>query len=97
MTFSVNDGPLAGQDGDKVQAASIRERLLREAEGNVAIRVRESEERDAFEVAGRGELQLGGADRDHAPRGLRALRRPPARRCSRPTRPASGWSRSRRS
>ena len=59
MTFSINDSPLAGRDGDKVQSRVIRERLLREAEGNVAIRIRESEQRDAFEVSGRGELQLG--------------------------------------
>ena len=59
MTFSVNDSPLAGREGDKVTSRMIRARLLREAEGNVAIRVRESESRDAFEVAGRGELQLG--------------------------------------
>lgn len=59
MTFSVNDSPLAGQEGDKVTSRMIRERLLREAEGNVAIRVTESEEKDSFEVAGRGELQLG--------------------------------------
>jgi GTP-binding protein len=59
MTFSVNDSPLAGREGDKVTSRMIRARLLREAEGNVAIRVRESEGRDAYEVAGRGELQLG--------------------------------------
>src|SRR5262249_38906320 len=59
MTFSVNDSPLAGREGDKVTSRMIRARLLREAEGNVAIRVRESENRDAYEVAGRGELQLG--------------------------------------
>ena len=58
MTFSVNDGPYAGQDGTKVTSRQICDRLKREAEGNVAIRVTESEERDAFEVAGRGELQL---------------------------------------
>jgi GTP-binding protein len=57
MTFAVNDSPFAGRDGDKVQSRVIRDRLLREAEGNVAIRVTESG--DAFEVAGRGELQLG--------------------------------------
>jgi GTP-binding protein len=57
MTFAVNDSPFAGKDGDKVQSRVIRDRLLREAEGNVAIRVTESG--DAFEVAGRGELQLG--------------------------------------
>jgi GTP-binding protein len=59
MTFSVNDGPLAGSEGDKLTSRVIAERLKREAEGNVAIRVRESAEKDAFEVAGRGELQLG--------------------------------------
>jgi GTP-binding protein len=60
MTFRINDGPLAGQEGDKVQSRVIRDRLLREAEGNVALRVATSEsETDAFEVAGRGELQLG--------------------------------------
>ena len=59
MTFSVNDSPLAGREGDKVTSRMIRERLLREAEGNVALHIRETEEKDAFEVAGRGELQLG--------------------------------------
>src|SRR5260370_27453371 len=59
MTFSVNDSPLAGRDGSKVTSRVIAERLHREAEGNVAIRVRESAERDSVEVAGRGELQLG--------------------------------------
>jgi GTP-binding protein len=59
MTFSVNDSPLAGQDGGKVTSRVIAERLRREAEGNVAIRVRESSDRDSIEVAGRGELQLG--------------------------------------
>src|SRR5947208_1635077 len=59
MTFSVNDSPLAGRDGGKVTSRVIAERLRREAEGNVAIRVRESAEKDSIEVAGRGELQLG--------------------------------------
>ncbi len=59
MTFSVNDSPLAGQEGSKVTSRMIGDRLAREAEGNVAIRVTQSEDRDAFEVAGRGELQLG--------------------------------------
>lgn len=59
VTFSINDSPLAGQDGDKVQSRVIRNRLMREAEGNVAIHIRETEDKDAFEVAGRGELQLG--------------------------------------
>ncbi|MDQ2804181.1 MAG: translational GTPase TypA [Pseudomonadota bacterium] len=59
MTFRINDGPLAGREGKKVTSRQIRERLFREAEGNVAIKVSESAEVDAFEVAGRGELQLG--------------------------------------
>ena len=59
MTFSVNDSPLAGREGDKVTSRMIRDRLMREAEGNVAIRVTEAESKDAYEVAGRGELQLG--------------------------------------
>ena len=59
MTFRINDSPLAGTEGDKVQSRVIRERLLREAEGNVALRISESSEKDSMEVAGRGELQLG--------------------------------------
>ncbi|MGF6228643.1 GTP-binding protein [Inquilinus ginsengisoli] len=59
MTFSVNDSPLAGTEGDKVTSRVIRARLLREAEGNVALKITETAEKDAFEVAGRGELQLG--------------------------------------
>ncbi len=58
ITLAVNDSPLAGREGDKVQSRVIRERLYREAEGNVAIKVGETGE-GAFEVAGRGELQLG--------------------------------------
>jgi GTP-binding protein len=59
MTFRINDGPLAGREGKKVTSRQIRDRLYREAEGNVAIKVSDSNETDAFEVAGRGELQLG--------------------------------------
>jgi GTP-binding protein len=59
ITVSVNNSPLAGRDGDKVQSRVIRERLLREAESNVAIRVNETADKDAYEVSGRGELQLG--------------------------------------
>ncbi|HWI76907.1 MAG TPA: translational GTPase TypA [Sphingomicrobium sp.] len=59
MSFSVNDSPYAGRDGDKVQSRVIRERLERESEGNVAIRVTVASDNDSFEVAGRGELQLG--------------------------------------
>ena len=59
VTFSINDSPLAGRDGSKVQSRVIRERLLREAEANVAIRISDSPGGEAFEVAGRGELQIG--------------------------------------
>ena len=59
VTFSINDSPLAGRDGSKVQSRVIRERLMREAEANVAIRITDTPGGDAFEVAGRGELQLG--------------------------------------
>jgi GTP-binding protein len=59
MTVGVNDSPLAGREGDKVQSRVIRDRLFKEAESNVAIRVTESSGKDAYEVAGRGELQLG--------------------------------------
>jgi GTP-binding protein len=59
ITISVNDSPLAGTEGSKVTSRMIRDRLFKEAESNVAIRVTESEDKDAFEVGGRGELQLG--------------------------------------
>ncbi|MGB0506957.1 MAG: translational GTPase TypA [Pikeienuella sp.] len=59
VTFGINDSPLAGKDGDKVQSRVIRNRLMREAEGNVALKVTDTPEGDAFEVAGRGELQMG--------------------------------------
>ena len=59
MTVGVNDSPLAGREGDKVQSRVIRDRLLKEAEANVAIRITQTPGSDAYEVAGRGELQLG--------------------------------------
>jgi GTP-binding protein len=59
MSFRVNDSPYAGTEGDKVTSRMIRDRLLREAEGNVALKITESDDKDAYEVAGRGELQLG--------------------------------------
>jgi GTP-binding protein len=59
VTFSVNDSPYAGQEGDKVTSRMIRDRLMREAEGNVAIQVTEAADGNGYEVAGRGELQLG--------------------------------------
>ncbi len=58
MSFLVNDSPLAGTEGDKVTSRVIRDRLLREAEGNVALRIEESADKDSFYVSGRGELQL---------------------------------------
>ena len=59
VTFGINDSPLAGRDGKKVQSRVIRERLLKEAESNVAIKVTDTPGGEAFEVAGRGELQMG--------------------------------------
>jgi GTP-binding protein len=58
MSFIVNNSPLAGTEGDKVTSRLIRDRLLREAEGNVALRVVEASDKDSMEVSGRGELQL---------------------------------------
>ncbi len=58
MTFLVNDSPLAGTEGDKVTSRMIRDRLLKEAEGNVALKIEESADKDSFIVSGRGELQL---------------------------------------
>ncbi len=58
MTFRINDGPFAGQEGNKVQSRVIRDRLLREAERNIAIKVSAGDDNDAFTVSGRGELQL---------------------------------------
>jgi GTP-binding protein len=59
MTFRINDGPFAGQEGDKVQSRVIRDRLLKEIERNVAIKIVENPDKDSFDVSGRGELQLG--------------------------------------
>jgi GTP-binding protein len=59
ITIAVNDSPLAGTEGSKVTSRMIRDRLFAESETNVAISVKESDSSDAFEVGGRGELQLG--------------------------------------
>ncbi|WP_147105393.1 translational GTPase TypA [Tateyamaria sp. syn59] len=59
VTFGINDSPLAGRDGKKVQSRVIRDRLMKEAESNVAIKITDTPGGDAFEVAGRGELQMG--------------------------------------
>lgn len=58
MSFIVNDSPLAGTEGDKVTSRVIRDRLFKEAEGNVALKIEEAEDKDSFFVSGRGELQL---------------------------------------
>jgi GTP-binding protein len=58
MSFIVNDSPLAGTEGDKVTSRMIRDRLLKEAEGNVTLKIEESADKDSFYVSGRGELQL---------------------------------------
>ncbi len=59
VTFGINDSPLAGKDGKKVQSRVIRDRLMKEAEVNVAIKIADTPGGDAFEVSGRGELQMG--------------------------------------
>ncbi len=59
VTFGINDSPLAGRDGKKVQSRVIRERLMKEAEGNVAIKIEDTPGGEAFVVSGRGELQMG--------------------------------------
>ncbi|MGE3709062.1 MAG: translational GTPase TypA [Hyphomicrobiaceae bacterium] len=59
MTFRINDGPFAGREGDKVQSRVIRDRLTKEAERNIAIRITDNPDSDSYDVAGRGELQLG--------------------------------------
>ncbi|WP_282095524.1 translational GTPase TypA [Epibacterium ulvae] len=59
VTFGINDSPLAGRDGKKVQSRVIRDRLMKEAEQNVAIKITDTPGGEAFEVAGRGELQMG--------------------------------------
>ena len=59
VTFGINDSPLAGRDGKKVQSRVIRDRLMKEAESNVAIKIKDTPGGEAFEVSGRGELQMG--------------------------------------
>lgn len=59
MTFSINDSPIAGREGDKVTSRMIWDRLCKEAEGNIALKISRTDMTDSFEVAGRGELQLG--------------------------------------
>ena len=98
MTFRVNDSPLAGTEGDKVQSRIIRDRLLREAEGNVALRDRASPtEKDSMEVAGRGELQLGILIETMRREGFELSVSRPKVLLERDAKPASCSSRSRRS
>ncbi len=59
VTITVNDSPFAGTEGKKVTSTVIRERLLAEAETNVAITFKENDKKDSFEIGGRGELQIG--------------------------------------
>ena len=58
MSFIVNDSPLAGTEGDKVTSRMIRDRLFKEAEGNITLKIEEAADKDSFYVSGRGELQL---------------------------------------
>ena len=96
MSFSVNDSPYAGRDGDKVQSRVIRDRLEREAEGNVAIRVTETAGQRRFEVAGRGELQLGVLIETLRREGFELGDQPPARPVPRRPRRPRGAVRDRR-
>ena len=59
VTFGINDSPLAGRDGSKLQSRVIRERLLKECESNIAIKMQDVDKTEKFDVSGRGELQLG--------------------------------------
>ena len=93
VTFGINDSPLAGRDGDKVQSRVIRDRLLREAETNVAIRVSDTPGGDAFEVAGRGELQMGVLIENMRREGFELSVSAPARALPRGGRPAAGADR----
>jgi GTP-binding protein len=86
MTFRINDGPLGGREGKKVTSRQIQGGLFKETEGNVAIKVKVSEEVDAFEVAGRRRIAAGRADRNHAARGVRTDHRAPARADARQSR-----------
>ena len=58
MTFSVNNGPFAGKEGKFITSRHLRDRLMKEVESNISLRVKETEFPDSFEVAGRGELHL---------------------------------------
>ncbi len=96
MTFRINDGPLAGTEGDKVQSRVIRDRLMKEAEGNVALKIAEGRDKDSYEVSGRGELQLAILIETMRREGFDSPSAVPAW-CSSATRTATCWSRSKRS
>lgn len=70
MRFTINTSPLAGREGKNVQSRKIRDRLLKEALINVAIKIEEPDEKDSFIVKGRGEFQMAHPHRNHAPRRL---------------------------
>jgi GTP-binding protein len=78
VTFGINDSPLAGRDGKKVQSRVIRDRLMKEAESNVAIRGRRHAGRRGLRGLGPGRIADGRPDREHAPRGVRAVDLAPA-------------------
>ena len=88
MTFRINDGPFAGQEGDKVQSRVIRDRLLKEAERNVAIKVTDLRRQGRLRRRRPRRIAARHSDREHAPRGLRADRLAAQGRLSRPTRTA---------
>jgi GTP-binding protein len=79
VTFGINDSPLAGRDGNKVQSRVIRDRLMKEAEVNVAIKVADTPGGEAFEVSGRGELQMGVLIENMRREGFELSISPPAR------------------
>jgi hypothetical protein len=79
MRFAVNDSPMAGREGTKVTSRMIRDRLFREAESNVAIKVTESEDKDSFRSRRPRRTPARRAHRNDAPRRLRTRHQPPAR------------------
>ncbi len=96
MTFRINDGPFAGQEGDKVQSRVIRDRLLKEAERNIAIRIEENEDKDSFIVSGRGELQLAILIENMRREGFELTVSRPKVVLKTDPETGSGWSRSRK-
>ncbi len=97
MTFMVNDSPLAGTEGDKVTSRVIRARLMKEAEGNVALKVEDSPGGESFVVSGRGELQLAILIETMRREGFELACRGRKSSSRRTKRPASCWSRSKKS